>query len=488
MVNTRQTPENLTWGLIFVSTLLHLVVSGVGLGADEAHYALYGYNLDWSYFDHPPMVGWLQAIILPFSESNFALRLIPTVLFIATSWVLYRLVLDLFPHHSEWLGFFSVAYYHSGLMLQLIGFSMLPESPLLLFSLLVVWRFYHLIESNKAQDWILLGLFVGLAGLSKYTAITLVFSLIFLMLWEKKIEFLKNWNFYLALLIAVILIMPVLYWNNIHDWSSFKYQIDHGTGSSSWEFENWLITLIVQLVVYSPGIFVIGLIAIFSSIRQFDHRGFRFLIAFALPVFILFGWSSGYEKGLPHWTALFWVLVGPLAIAWIMRYWKASRLVRGFCYFSILYSVVVNILVFSQMYNSWMPLEVDKNFVRGMYGWQGAASEAERLSGLQNNEKVAETILFSTHWTFASRLAWYARPITVKVLDNRDDQFDIWYGSSNIGDSGILVVPYEAKDDSEVSLIQARFESCALVGDYQEKRINRVVNSFDFIYCKNLLK
>ncbi|OUS41423.1 hypothetical protein A9R00_00990, partial [Oleispira antarctica] len=37
--------------------------------ADEAHYALYGKLLDWSYFDHPPMVGWLQSISLLWGES-----------------------------------------------------------------------------------------------------------------------------------------------------------------------------------------------------------------------------------------------------------------------------------------------------------------------------------------------------------------------------------------------------------------------------------
>ena len=48
--------------------------------ADEAHYALYGSFLDWSYFDHPPMVGWLQSIALIFSSSEFSLRVIPIIL------------------------------------------------------------------------------------------------------------------------------------------------------------------------------------------------------------------------------------------------------------------------------------------------------------------------------------------------------------------------------------------------------------------------
>ena len=32
-----------------------------GLTVDEAHYVLYGKIIDFSYVDHPPLVGWVQA-------------------------------------------------------------------------------------------------------------------------------------------------------------------------------------------------------------------------------------------------------------------------------------------------------------------------------------------------------------------------------------------------------------------------------------------
>lgn len=41
--------------------LMHVILSMVTqLSPDEAHYALYATHLDWSYYDHPPLVGWLQ--------------------------------------------------------------------------------------------------------------------------------------------------------------------------------------------------------------------------------------------------------------------------------------------------------------------------------------------------------------------------------------------------------------------------------------------
>jgi len=97
-----QRSRQAAWSLIAGVTLLHLLVApGIGLSVDEAHYALYGLHLDWSYFDHPPMVGWLQAVILPFAQSDFALRLIPIALSAAASVVLYQLALELFPDQSQ---------------------------------------------------------------------------------------------------------------------------------------------------------------------------------------------------------------------------------------------------------------------------------------------------------------------------------------------------------------------------------------------------
>ena len=46
---------------LLTACLVHALLGAlVGLSVDEAHYALYAAHLDWSYFDHPPLVGWLQ--------------------------------------------------------------------------------------------------------------------------------------------------------------------------------------------------------------------------------------------------------------------------------------------------------------------------------------------------------------------------------------------------------------------------------------------
>ena len=41
-----------------LSVIIHLIFGFLlDFSVDEAHYALYAEHLDWSYFDHPPLVG-----------------------------------------------------------------------------------------------------------------------------------------------------------------------------------------------------------------------------------------------------------------------------------------------------------------------------------------------------------------------------------------------------------------------------------------------
>jgi hypothetical protein len=46
--------------ITFIAIVRIVLAPYVALGVDEAHYVLYGLHLDLSYFDHPPLVGWMQ--------------------------------------------------------------------------------------------------------------------------------------------------------------------------------------------------------------------------------------------------------------------------------------------------------------------------------------------------------------------------------------------------------------------------------------------
>ncbi len=52
------------------------------LSVDEAHYAYYAARLDWSYFDHPPLVGWAQWPLVAIGAPDGLIRLVPQLLWL----------------------------------------------------------------------------------------------------------------------------------------------------------------------------------------------------------------------------------------------------------------------------------------------------------------------------------------------------------------------------------------------------------------------
>lgn len=481
-------PFQATILLVIATTLLRLVAgASTELTTDEAHYALFGLHLDWSYFDHPSLIGWLQAVVLQFSDSDLALRIMPILLFSAASLVLYRVSTTLFPNESPWLGFVSVAIMQSGVMLQLIGLAMLPDGPLLLLGLLVVLTLQRVLSGGGLRAWLWLGLWLGLAGLSKYTAVSLIITVLLALHFSGQWRQLLTPGPWLALIIGLVAILPVLYWNYTHDWISFLYQIHHGTGKLSWELKRVLVSQAGQLFVYGPGVYVFGMIAAVAGVNELRksggsaERGVMLCLVLALPLLLLFGWNSGYEMTLPHWTSLGWVALSPLAARWIIRFWH-KRWVRVSVRGSIVYAALFVGIVFSQLITPWLPFPENKNFLRDLYGWGQAARKAEQLRTEIAGTAGAVPLIFTQNWTLASRLSWYARPTPVQVLDTRYNQFDIWFGSPQNGARGILVLwPDEnAKPGTGGS---GQFAACALRERLPVLLNGRLTSTFSFYAC-----
>jgi len=479
----RLTPSQATLLLIAAGAVLRLfAAAGAGLSVDEAHYALYGLHLDWSYFDHPPMIGWLQSVALQFGDSDVVLRMLPILLFACTGWVLYHVTIVLFPHETPWLGFTSVALLHSGVMFQLIGLAMLPDTPLLLLGLLVLWVLHGIVIQGRVQWWLWLGVLLGLAALSKYTAITLVATVVLALTLSKQWRQLRTPWPWLAVLAALALILPILYWNYRHDWISFVYQLKHGTRQPSWELTRFFLAQAAQLVVYGPGIFVFGLIALVAGMRNWSKSGVWLSLALALPILLLFGWGAGFEMTLPHWTSLAWAGLAPLTAYWLHRHWSALWVRVAVCG-ALAYSVVVIAVVFTELISPWLPFKDNANPLRDLYGWEQAASRAEQLRREMSIEQgEGAPLLFTDNWTYGSRLAWYARPAPVQITDKRQDQFDLWFDSPQQGARGILVL-WPDENAQPATGGAGQFTVCELRDRLPVRSNGHLISTFSFYAC-----
>jgi 4-amino-4-deoxy-L-arabinose transferase-like glycosyltransferase len=475
-------PWHAALALTFAVTALHLLVAGlVPLTADEAHYALYGLNPDWSYFDHPPLVGWLQALVLPFSASEFALRLWPLAFGAGTALVLYRLTLRLFPGAHPWLGFASVAIYFSGLLFQALGLVLVPETPLTFFALLTLLFLLDALERGQTRDWLLFGLCLGLAGLSKYTAVTLVPSLFVFLWFQKRLTVLRTPGPWLAVLVAAVVIAPVIYWNATHEWISFQYQLGHGFRPKDWSWARVGLSQLGQFFAYAPGIWLGGVLVLVLGFREWRERGVQLLLLTALPVFALFALASGREETLPHWTALGWLLLVPLVARALFAHatlWP----VKALAWTSAVYSLVLILALHIVLLWPALPgTNGHRALLDAAYAWPDVAARAVAV----RNELAAtdpELRLMVPNWSLASRLAWYARSQPVQVADARFDQFDLWFGTPTAGANALLVIPHTTLKSARRVL--TRFDQCRALDPLSLPRGDRPVTHYYYYRCR----
>ena len=483
----KRTPLSATILLLFISTCLHIAAgSMLGLSADGAHYVLYGVHLDWSYFDHPPLVGWLQALTLLVSKSNLALRFWAIFFNVAWSIVLYRITRKLFNDKSAWLAFFTVALAQSAIVLNLLGIIFLPQVLLLFFGSLTLLQTYNIVvlQKHSVYQFIYWGVLLGLSALSEYSASFVALAVFLFILFQDR-PMLLNLKLWLTAIIALLFCTPIIYWNSIHHWASFHYQSNHIFSGSSWSILKLIRSQLIQVFVYSPTIYIL---AIMATINQWPRRKrpeVSLLFCFSLPMFAIFFYSNGITLGLPHWTALAWLSIIPLISYFVFTNW--SRLsVKILVFLSISYSILIFGIIYSQAFFHWLNLPLGQDPFLDLYGWQNAGIAArQEVQLLKQEYPHRRAMLFVPNWSLASRIGWYAHyPIQVAQY-KKISQFQFWYGKPDELSYGIVVVPYRWKKNFQYGDIPGQFIHCHFLKTVDTYVAQHLVDQFSLYYCQH---
>lgn len=486
-------PVRLRVLLALVFALHALLGANLGLSVDEAHYALYAAHPAMSYFDHPPLVGWAQWPLVALGAPTVLLRLVPGLLWLGTVLLVYRLTLRIAAtataaaaHQpgasalAERAGFWAVAVLLLAPLLHILGIGLLPDTLLMFWSVALMLQTLRLMERAHADSlaqWLLLGTLLGLAGLSKYTAIFTAAAVALCLLSAHGLALLRKPALWLAIVLALALVSPVAIWNAQNHWVSFVYQAKHGAGSS-WQALHVLRFALVQLLAFGP-LLLWG----WAGVRQVAKRERLLLGFFAIP-FAVLAYLSGGGSSLPHWTAPAWVALAPFAGIGLACCWDSGK--RLGVKVLLLLQALACLALPAIMVSAGMPFMEGKvasaessdapNPFADLHGWDVAGARARELAARQGLDAVAVQ-----NWTLASRIGWYARPLKVQVLEDRFDQFDLWAGKLAVGGSALLVdwsqLPYETP------LGAHGFARCSKLDHLEVQRFGYAVSSFDFFAC-----
>jgi hypothetical protein len=209
-----------------------------------------------------------------------------------------------------------------------------PDGPLLCASVAAALALAHALPVTASPDgadandtgawrrWLVVGVALGLAGLSKYHAALLgVGMLAFIATDAHARRWVTRAAPYAATLLAMALVLPVFVWNAQHDWISFRFQGGRSVGPGN------PVTAVLQNVAGQAGYllpwFWVPLIVLMTRGLRAGPRepSTWFCVCLGAPPVLVFTLASlGGRPGLPHWPAPGFFLLLPLLGAAIARW------------------------------------------------------------------------------------------------------------------------------------------------------------------------
>jgi hypothetical protein len=205
------------------------------------------------------------------------------------------------------------------------------------------------------------------------------------------------------------------------------------------------------------------------------------LLFFLIPLMVT-AYLSGGGGSLPHWTGPAWLAMIPFAANALAQYWYEAHhaLIKAF----VRAQAIICILAFVMLFFVGIPgigqehALGKKNPLADLWGWDIAGNQARTLAQTLQVDSISVK-----NWTLASRMAWYSRPTKVFVLDDRFDQFDLWFGDIPAGSDSIFVNWSQMRFDLPIGT--GGFETCARIDQLDIMRLGRTISDFSFYHCRN---
>lgn len=493
-------PKGALAGLIAVSAAIRLLLAGsLGPGNDEAYHYLFTLHPAGGYFDHPPMLAWVERIGLVVASGApniLAMRLGFIAMFAGSTWILARLTNRLFPD-QPWSGFWA------GLALNLTAYYgvaaatfALPDGPLLFFWLLTLDR---LAEAAALPDswsrWAAVGVAWGFALLSKYHAVFLpAGAVLFALIHRPARGWLVKPGPWLAAGLGLAIFSPVIVWNASHGWASFVFQGGRASADARWQ--PWLLGLAMaeQAGYLLPWIWFPLVLCLIAAVRASRGAGAvseKFLLSQAVIPLALFAVVAMRGRVLPHWSLIGLVAMFPLlGVRWATRRAADPRKFVRKLAAPVIIPPVLILLVVAQARWDWLSrvglarfpsIAKSADPTLDLKGWADVARILEQRGYLDQ----PRNFLMTTRWYQTGQLAFAAGAKLDSACFSPYDARGFAYWSKRdewVGRDAILVTI----DDMETDPRHFRrwFDSVEPIDKVVIERGGEPVRSFGIFLCR----
>jgi len=458
------------WGRFFLLAFLAIRLTFWGWmfpNPDEAYYWLWGQYPGFSYYDHPPFHAWIQGLFAGLlGRSNWVLRLPNLISNLLLGVFYYRICRYLYGDEAVdrfWLVVLLLA-----------------SSPLFFLFLAYAWHDHWLVtlavissywfvrfvdgyrQTGRGASRHLYGaaITLGLAGLCKYTAVFVGFAFLATLLTDKALRRLgRDRRLYLAILLLVLTLSPILIWNWQHDFYSFQFYADRSAGTDGLSINPFqpIIFLLLCALILGPihswniiRLFLSHLSPTSPTSPSPTHYSPSTYPTLALWLFTLstatFTLLSLTSVAIYYWNILAYPLLFPLMTQGFYRSGRSHTETEGhrppvrrrqLAVAQGLGLFVAAALVFHYTvvpFTAFLGGQVDPDSA-ALYGWNKVAEVVTA-----NAAALENPLLLTTDYRSASALAYALNDRNVMAISGRIDQFDFWYRSDAMeGRSAILL-------------------------------------------------
>jgi hypothetical protein len=238
-------------GSIALLAMQALAAARLELTFDEAYYTLWSRGLSFGYLDHPPMVAvFIRASTALFGDSELGARALSLLLVGATPALLAFIAWRLFASAEKAA---LAALIWIGMPLVAIGAVFVtPDAPLVVFWTLGLAALVELWRTGQRRWLIALGLALGLALQSKFTAAFFAAGAGLALIATPSLRrWLVSPALYASLAVALAIFAPFVVWNAEHGWATFAKQLGRAPPHG---FEPYYLAefLVAQIALVNP--------------------------------------------------------------------------------------------------------------------------------------------------------------------------------------------------------------------------------------------
>lgn len=438
---------------------------------DEAYYWVWSQNLQLSYFDHPPMIAYMIKLATLFSEKEFFIRLVSVSCGTVTVVMIYKTAKSLYGQKS---GDIAIVLALAWPLLEGTFFITTIDSPLFMFWSISTYCLVQGLVLDKRKYIYFSGIAIGLALLSKYTAILLLPGvLIYLLLSSQHRKLLCKLDIYVALCLAVLVFSPVIIWNYLHDWSSFAFQFNHGVSNNkSFNIESFSGYVGAFLGAANP--FISLPIVVFAwinrkNILKDDKK--LFLLSQFIFIFIFFAYNSLFKFQEANWAAPAYIS----GIVFLSYYLAESG--KVWIHRSAI-GLILILLPILKMPEDFVP----RKFQNKIPSIDAFIGNQELYEQIKANYLKPNEVILSCNYKIASR-GWYYMNQQVHILDGfKGNSYAAWNNNLRYPIKQALFF-CDNDNQSNDEILLKYFKSIEMVGVVKYR--NSFVNNKLYIYQLN---